>query len=393
MNNQINEIAVIVLQSVIGDEERKIQWQSFASRFAAETAFSLRETDNPGEADFVFLATGGVEQSYASRYISMPRAIYAPRMTNAFAAMNEIRGYLAKKGENAFCFDESRISLDEFVRIAHASRLIHGAQIAMYGAPAPWLIASFPSRDQFQAKFHSTIRYAAWEDLHWETCDKQIVSWRELNASGVDSDDLRRASSLSAAMLANTNINRDDAVTVGCFPLLAQHVSACLAVSDLLTNGFAAACENDICSVMGMLAAQYLGLCAQPPWMANLVDIQNDTITLQHCTIARTGLLDCMLMTHFESGANVAVAGTLKSSIPVTVFRFSEDFGRACIVEGTIVESGPNPLGCRTSATIKLDHPFPSPLGNHHILVVGHVAHILREFCRMMNIDPEIGKP
>ena len=388
MSVSSNEIAVIVLQSAIGDEERKLQWQLFTSRFAKVSDFVLRETTHPEDADFVFLATGGVEQCYASQYQSMPRAIYAPRLTNAFAAMNEIRGFLAKKGDNAFCFDESRVSLSEFVRIAHASRRIHQAKIAMYGAPAPWLIASFPSRDQFQAKFRTTIRYAAWEDLKWEQFPDVDLdkSWFALQSNGVNHDDLVRACSLSGALIRNTKQFGDDAVTVGCFPLLAQHVSACLAVSDLLNAGYAAACENDICSVMGMLIAQYLGLCAQPPWMANLVDIQNDKITLQHCTIARAGLLDCMLMTHFESGANVGVAGTFKRSVPVTVFRFSEDFGKATIVEGEIVESGPNVSGCRTSATIQLKSPFPVPLGNHHILVVGHVAHILREFCRMMNI-------
>ena len=98
MSVSSNEIAVIVLQSAIGEEERKLQWQLFTSRFAKVSDFVLRETTQPEEADFVFLATGGVEQCYASQYQSMPRAIYAPRLTNAFAAMNEIRGFLAKKG-------------------------------------------------------------------------------------------------------------------------------------------------------------------------------------------------------------------------------------------------------------------------------------------------------
>ena len=91
-------------------------------------------------------------------------------------------------------------------------------------------------------------------------------------------------------------------------------------------------------------------------------------------------------LTHFESDANVAVAGTFPPKMPVTIFRFNETFDKACIAEGTLIKSGPNTLGCRTSATIQLNAPLSEPLGNHHILISGHVGYLLREFCQMMNI-------
>ena len=390
MTADSREIKVVVLQSVIGDEERRIQWQAFETRFHHETTFKLIETKDPNEADFVFLATGGVEQFYAQHIHEMPRCIYAPRMTNAYAAMNEICGYLAKRGETAFCFDESRLSLDRFVCIARAGKQIQSARIAVFGEPAPWLIASYPSKETFQAKFKTTLIHAGWDDLNWQTHEAMpsiVKNWRNLKAISVDDGDFTRACRLSSAMIQWAQANQIDGITVGCFPLLAQHVSACLAVADLLEAGYAAACENDICSVMAMLIAQNLGLCTQPPWMANLVDIQGDKITLQHCTIARSCLQSCQLMTHFESSANVAVAGAFSKDLPVTIFRLNESFDKACIMEGKVIESGPNPLGCRTSATIALDKEFPVPLGNHHILLAGHVGVGLREFCRMMNID------
>ena len=389
MKAESNAIKVIVLQSAIGDDERKLQWSLFEARFAKETPFKLLETQSPEEADFVFLSTGGVEQYYATCADKMPRILYAPRMTNAFAAMNEICGYLAKRGEYAFCYDDSYLSLEEFVRIARACKQIHEAKIAVFGAPAPWLIASFPSKEEFQAKFRTSMICVPWEELQWqqhETMPSLINIWRGLDAVSVDDGDFRRACQLSSSMIQWAQKNSVDGITVGCFPLLSQHVSACLAVSDLLEAGYAAACENDICSVMAMLIAQRLGLCAQPPWMANLVDVQGDRITLQHCTIARSCLHSCKLMTHFESNANVAVAGAFPKDLPVTIFRLDEVFSKACIVEGTISESGPNPVGCRTSATIQLDAPFPPALGNHHILISGHVGHLLRAYCRVMNI-------
>ena len=384
-----NEIKVIVLQSAIGDAERKIQWDAFKARFDKETSFLLKETSNPSEADFVFLSTGGVEQFYAMHAQEMPRAIYAPRMTNAFAAMNEIRGYLAKHKEHAFCYDDSRLKLEEFVRIARAFQQIQRAKIASFGDPAPWLIASFPTEKEFQSKFRTTMTHVAWEELDWPSqvpIPSLVDHWRELKAISVDHGDFSRACQLSSSMIEWAKKHGVDGITVGCFPLLAQHVSACLAVSDLLEAGYAAACENDICSVMAMLIAQKLGLCSQPPWMANLVDIQGDKVTLQHCTIARSCLESCQLMTHFESDANVAVAGTFPPKMPVTIFRFNETFDKACIAEGTLIESGPNTLGCRTSATIQLNAPLSEPLGNHHILISGHVGYLLREFCQMMNI-------
>ena len=386
----MNEITVLVLKSAIGDAESRIQWEAFETRVKGETSFVLKRVENPADADFVFLSTGGVEQFYADHYREMPRAIFAPRMTNAYAAMNEIRGFLAKHGARVFCSGDMGVGLDEFLRIARARRLIREAKITMFGAPAPWLVASFPSRDLLRAKFGISLEPVPWEALHWASVQLPQAfekKWQDYPSSGVNGGDLRRACQLSFALLDWVRDNGVDAVMVGCFPLLSQHVSACLAVSDLLDDGIAAACENDICSVMAMLTAMNLGACEIPPWMANLVDIQGDTITLQHCTIGKRGLKACQVMTHFESGANAAVAGTLGRNEPVTVFRFDESFDQACIVEGVVTESGPNPLGCRTSATIRLDGPFPTPLGNHHILLSGHLGHILRGFCRMMGIS------
>ena len=383
------EIRVLVLQSAIGDAERKVQWEKFSARVLHETGHNLCETDACSDADFVFLATGGVEQFYADNYREMPRAVYAPRCTNAYAAMNEIRGFLAARGERVFCNDDG-LSDGDFIRIACARRMVRMSRIAMFGAPAPWLIASFPTKRQLHDRFGTALLYEPWETLDWpnrRVSESLEKTWHSYAADGVDGGDLDRACRLSQAMIDWAGENRVDGITVGCFPLLAHHVSACVAVSDLLDAGYCAACENDICSVMGMLVARKLGLCAIPPWMANLVDICGDRITLQHCTIAKTGLASCRLMTHFESDANVGVAGSLFVGSAVTVFRFDESFSQATIVEGEVVESGPNPLGCRTSATIQLKTAFPEPLGNHHIVVMGHVADVLRGFCRMMGIE------
>lgn len=229
-----------------------------------------------------------------------------------------------------------------------------------------------------------------WKELNWPdfTIQPELEKvWKSLPAQNVASDDFMRACKLSSAMIEWAKTHSVDAISVGCFPLLNQKVSACLAVSDLLDAGYIAACENDVCSTMAMLTADCLDLALTPPWMANLVDYKANRITLQHCTIAKTGLQSIKLMTHFESSANAAIGGTLYTSSPVTVFRYNDTFTKAFIATGKITHSGPNEEGCRTSATIELDENMPAPLGNHHILIQGHHAKILNGFCEMMNIQ------
>ena len=378
-----------ILNSTLGEDEKKRNWAEFCEKFSAETDLSLAETKEIDQADFIFLATGGVEHLYTHHFEAgtpIPSALYAPVGSNAFASLSEIQGYLRLRGLSAFCYDASRLTLREFAIAARARRLLAQSHIVMWGETAPWLVASTPNPT---TALGVHVSHQAWEILDWPNHEMHIdieKSWSEMPSEGVCAQHLSNACRLSSALKTWCDQNEVDAVSMGCFPLLAQCVSACLAVSDLLDAGYPAACENDLCSAIAMLAADLLELSSPPPWMANLVNIQGQKIWVQHCTIAKSCLCTTQLMTHFESNANAAVAGALPANLPVTVFRFDENFKNACIVEGTIVESGPNPDGCRTAAQIELNTAFPCVLGNHHIVVSGHHAAFLRAFCQMMGI-------
>ncbi len=380
-----------ILNSALGVEERNQNWAAFCKKWSAETDLQLAETDDIQKADFIFLATGGVEHLYTSHFLAgraIPSAIYAPEGSNAFASMSEIRGFLKLRGLSALCYDASALSLREFAVIARSRRLLAQSHVVMWGETAPWLVASTPDSAHLGA-FATRVSHQDWGVLNWQhhEMDSDVESvWAEMPSEGVCAQHLENACRLSSALKAWCMANDVDAVSVGCFPLLAQCVSACLAVSDLLDAGYPAACENDLCSAMAMLVADILELNTPPAWMANLVNICGQQIWVQHCTIARSCLCSKKLMTHFESNANVAVAGALQTEMPVTVFRFDEGFKNACIAEGTVVESGPNDEGCRTAAVIELSAPLSCVLGNHHIVLSGHHGRNLRAFCQMMGM-------
>ena len=379
-------IHVYVLSSVIGADEKRVQWNRFVKFFTDQTQIELKEAEEPDAADFVFLATGGVEHLYISEFERMPRALYAPKGTNAFAAMNEIIGYLGNQGKSVLYYDEKQYSLQEFSQIARAKRLIDESKICLFGTPAPWLVASTPTREALQSHFRTTLEFVDWDILKWsEEKPLQYIEgiWTALSTSYVTKRDLYRACQLSSAMIKWSQTSHPDAISVGCFPLLEEHVSACLAVSDLFEEGIVAACENDICSAMAMLMVDYLMLSDRPPWMANLVDIDGTDITLQHCTVARSCIIKAEVLTHFESSANCAIGGSFQVNTPVTIFRLNDTFDRAFIAEGRIIKSGSNYYGCRTSATIRLNEPMTTPLGNHHILIAGRCARALRIFCKL----------
>ena len=91
--------------------------------------------------------------------------------------------------------------------------------------------------------------------------------------------------------------------------------------------------------------------------------------------------------THFESGIGVGIRGYMKEG-PVTIFKVAGDMSRHFIAEGTLVRNQAKPDLCRTQQVIELDDKgqtryfLTQPIGNHHIIVPGHLKELLEEILK-----------
>ena len=87
--------------------------------------------------------------------------------------------------------------------------------------------------------------------------------------------------------------------------------------------------------------------------------------------------------THFESGIGVGIRGHFDEG-PVTVFKVSGDLRRSFIAEGTLLRNQAEPDLCRTQVVLRLTpeearYFLTNPIGNHHIIMPGHHAAVLKE--------------
>ena len=111
-------------------------------------------------------------------------------------------------------------------------------------------------------------------------------------------------------------------------------------------------------------------------------------MTLAHCTIPLDMVERYELDTHYESGIGVGIRGYMREG-DVTLFKVSGDLRRHFIAEGTLLRNEARPNLCRTQQVIRLSDPsrmqyfLTDPIGNHHIVVPGHVGALLEEMLKV----------
>ena len=115
-------------------------------------------------------------------------------------------------------------------------------------------------------------------------------------------------------------------------------------------------------------------------FQANPSSINPDTgeMVFSHCTVPLDMVSGYGLDTHFESGIGVGIRGNIPEG-PVTVFKVAGDLSRHFVCEGELLRCEAKPDLCRTQAVLRLppaasEYFLTEPIGNHHIILPGHVA-------------------
>ena len=113
------------------------------------------------------------------------------------------------------------------------------------------------------------------------------------------------------------------------------------------------------------------------------IDPESREVVFAHCTVPLDMVSSYGLDTHFESGIGVGIRGQIPSG-PVTVFKVSGDLLRHFACEGELLRCEAKPDLCRTQVVLRLPSEAASyfltnPIGNHHIILPGHVATTLKE--------------
>ena len=373
------KIAIYTLTSELHDEKAvESVTHEFLRGLGIEYLFRGRDYADYGShpLSLIYVRTGGTEGIFL-RLLPMlleksrqPFYLLTSGKSNSLAASMEILSYLRQKGIPGEILHGSREYINQRIltleRVEEARRQLSHCRLAVIGKPSDWLISSDAD--------YGVVR----ERLGIELVD---ISMQEL----LDAIDECTIYEGLKKIICTHQLN---GFTLRCFDLLtAVKSTGCLPLAKLNSEGYVAGCEGDVPAMLSMMIAR--SQTGVSGFQANPARINPDTgeMLFAHCTIPLDMVERYELDTHFESGIGVGVRGFMKKG-PVTLFKVSGDLKRSFVAEGMLVRNTAEPDLCRTQQVIQLSDPsqatyfLTNPIGNHHIVIPGHIGSLLEELLR-----------
>ena len=356
---------------------------------------------------FHFIQTGGVESDVIRRYRSRvqqgrggPMLLIAHPAHNSLPAALEILAQVQQEGGVGRIYllrdkDDAK-TLDEIAQTAQcleANRKLAEDRLGLVGDSSDWLVASSQRPEVVSARFGMKVVPVEVATLRQKialdpapAAGPEFAAWDGARGTeGVQRGGFARAVGVYRGLKELVKAYNLSAVTVRCFDLVTQDgTTGCLALSRLADEGVTAGCEGDIPSVVMLRWLWHL--TGKAGWMANPsdLDVRKGEMLLAHCTVPLWLVGEHRLKTHFESGLGIGIDGTFPAG-PVTVLRLGgANLDRWWGAEGTLFESRHADGLCRTQVRVRISPPavgelLGAPLGNHLVLVPGHVKALFRE--------------
>ena len=407
-------IAIYTLTSPLHNEAAvKTVTQEFLG--SLNIAYSMKGADyhdyGSSALSLIYVRTGGTEGVFSQllpqlqRQSSEPFYLLTSGKSNSLAASMEILSFLRQKGLKGEILHGSpeyirhRIAL--IAKVGEARRQLRGARLGIVGQPSDWLISSIVDGDRVRERFGIELVSVPMGDLLLEfhalksvdvqdEVEKFAAHVAPLNA--VDAPAIQKslgnATRLYIALKKIAETNGLQGLTIRCFDLLtAVHNTGCIALARLNSEGYVAGCEGDVPAMLSMMIARSLlgvsGFQANPAH----INPQTGEMLFAHCTIPFNMTHRYELDTHFESGIGVGVRGYVNAG-PVTIFKASGLLDRFFAAEGILEACQAGGDLCRTQEVIRLATPadtsyfLTNPIGNHHIILPGHVKELLGEMMK-----------
>ena len=407
-------IAIYTLTSPLHNEAAvKTVTQEFLG--SLNIAYSMKGADyhdyGSSALSLIYVRTGGTEGVFSQllpqlqRQSSEPFYLLTSGKSNSLAASMEILSFLRQKGLKGEILHGSpeyirhRIAL--IAKVGEARRQLRGARLGIVGQPSDWLISSIVDSDRVRERFGIELVPIPMGDLLLEfhalksvdvqdEVEKFAAHVAPLNA--VDAPAIQKslgnATRLYIALKKIAETNGLQGLTIRCFDLLtAVHNTGCIALARLNSEGYVAGCEGDVPAMLSMMIARSLlgvsGFQANPAH----INPQTGEMLFAHCTIPFNMTHRYELDTHFESGIGVGVRGYVNAG-PVTIFKASGLLDRYFAAEGILEACQAGGDLCRTQEVIRLATPadtsyfLTNPIGNHHIILPGHVKELLGEMMK-----------
>ncbi len=397
----MDEIEIIVRASQLhGKEEMARLSRRIISDIEATGDVKLKEVAFPsGEGIAVILVlTGGVERDVLKLASQMPSPIIliAHSAQNSLPASLEVLARLRQDGGNGEILFGSPKAIAAGLRkellINSAWEMLRFSRVGLIGDPSDWLVASDVDRAFLKGQMGVDLVKIPIDELVQEASARKPgrgavggITKRAESVKEPKKADLSGSVAIYEGLRSIVDKYRLSACTVRCFDLVDRlKNTGCYALSRLNDEQIVAGCEGDIQALFSM----YLGflISGSAAFMANVtsVDPTEGELVIAHCSCPLSLSTGFVIRSHFESGIGVGIAAKVAPG-PCTVFRLGGDrLNHLFVREGKIIGTLAREDLCRTQLVISVDGPLEpllsSPLGNHHVLIMGHHRDLIERF-------------
>jgi L-fucose isomerase-like protein len=316
--------------------------------------------------------------------------------SNSLAASLEILSFLRQQGRQGEILhgspDYIATRIQVLCRVESAVKRLRQCRLGILGKPSDWLIASHADADVVWQKLGIELQEIPMQELLDILSETPNPSSTEHSGMPAVKEALPGAFRIYEALKTVVQKYGLQGLTIRCFDLLdAVHNTGCWALAKLNAEGYVAGCEGDVPTMLTMMLLR--ALTGTSSFQANPASINPETgeILFAHCTIPFDMVQRYELDTHFESGIGVGIRGYVPEG-PITICKVSGDLSRAFVAEGELLCSQAKPDLCRTQLLVRLAHPsdteyfLTNPIGNHHVVVVGHHAEVLKALLRRIRV-------
>lgn len=388
--------------------------KEFLDSLGIEYSFKGDDYEDYGtDLSLIYVRTGGTEGLFKELLPTLQGLsrqtilLLTSGKSNSLAASMEILSYLRQEGLRGEILHGSpayiRSRLDSLYRIEASRRFLEYTTLGIVGHPSDWLISSGFDKEAIFDRLGINLQYIPMEELLEEYSslkDEVPESWQAVVGPSCHSQhDCHSERSeefpspiptaVKQAIPGAYRLYRSlktlvadyglSGLTIRCFDLLTSvHNTGCYALAKLNSEGIVAGCEGDVPTMISMMVGRAVtglsGFQANP----SSIDPETGEIVFAHCTVPLDMVSGYSLDTHFESGIGVGIRGNIPSG-PVTVFKVNGDISRHFVCEGELLRCEAKPDLCRTQVVLRLPREAASyfltnPIGNHHVILPGHVA-------------------
>ena len=331
------------------------------------------------DLSLVLVQSGGSENLFLQAFgkLKEPYYLLTYGTNNSLAASLEIMAFLKRHHLKGEVLHGDISYLDRRMKdLAKKPLEIETSyRLGVIGHPSDWLISSDVDYDKASKLFSIKL-----VDIDIKEVEEEYNSIKEFPlpsfASSFDTDELYKAYRLYLALKNIKDKHQLAGLTIRCFDLLSSlKTTACLALAIFNSQeDCLGTCEGDIPSMLSMFVSKYI--LKLPSFQCNpsRIDVDNNLITLAHCTLPLSMCSSYTFDTHFESGIGVGIHGEIKEG-DVTLFRINADLNELFVEEGYLEKDLYEKHLCRTQVVLKLnslDKLLKESLGNHEIMILGH---------------------